>query len=229
MQPWSSPDSVEGTTIGRGVEAPARVGPTAAASPRVKVFYVLYVPDGEIRACIDTIRFFIDPDQKWRAHITVRGPYELGADVSQLDQYLEGNEVYVLGVDQFSGKNQCTVFLRCDGTKLRQVWDKPDYPYNPHITLYDGDSREVAEELIRVVGEYHYRLRFRCDRLQPLISVKGAINTELSSSYDPWYMARILGEYIPSSVVRTLPLDTRLKFIDRISCHLAGLTEDSTQ
>jgi hypothetical protein len=35
---------------------------------------------------------------------------------------------------------------------MRTVWRKPDYPYMPHLTLYDGLDHDLGDEL-------YYRLR----------------------------------------------------------------------
>jgi hypothetical protein len=143
-----------------------------------RVFYVLVVPDPEIAACLDTARLLADSAARWRAHITVRGPYDSEIQTEALARALVGNIVTVFGVGRFAGQagaQQNTVVLRCDGTRLRVVWDKPDFPYNPHITLYDGPDPAVADAVAEVLGRHRLSLRFVSDRLVSGVTRRRAI------------------------------------------------------
>lgn len=192
--------------------------------PTLRIFYVLHIPNYEIRACVNTIRLLADPSEKWPAHITVRGPYEQAIECEELNKTLEGNCITIRGLGRFRGAGQRTVFFQCDGTRLGLVWEKKDFPYNPHITLYDGKSEGFADKLEAVARRYEYAVEFESDRLEPMITVKGVRRPDLFLSYDPVFMARILGEYVLTSEIITTSLERRLELIDCVCRHLSSLS-----
>ena len=104
-----------------------------------RMFHVLYVPDGLIADCIDAIRVLAHPSEKHRAHITVRGPYQRASNrLDSVNRSIESSEINIDGSGNFFESGQNTVYLRCRSPNLESVWYKPDYGFNPHITLYDG-------------------------------------------------------------------------------------------
>jgi hypothetical protein len=190
-----------------------------------RLFYVLYIPDTKIRACVDTIRYLANPDEKHEAHITVRGPYERAIDHEALNKSLTGNVITIDGVGTFDNGSHSVVYFRADGTHLRNVWDKSDFPYNPHVTLYDGSSRALADELERVLSGYRYHLQFVSDRLYPMVSVGGTKRFDLLFRYDADFMAPVLGARRTAVELQCLPVRERLVLIDRICQHLSELSE----
>src|SRR5437588_595976 len=128
----------------------------------MRVFYVVYISDETLRKCIDGIRLLSNPFEKESAHITLRGPYRQRYNVDHLSSIVRGTTVLISGVGSFFEAKQNTVFFSCESSHLRAVWHKPNYPdYNPHITLYDGESRRFANELAKAIGKYKYDLCFR--------------------------------------------------------------------
>ena len=138
-----------------------------------RMFHVLYVPDGLIAGCLDAIRVLANPAEKHRAHITVRGPYRHGRPrVDTINRLIESSEIKIHGSGNFFAFGQNTVFLQCRSPRLRAVWDKPDYDFNPHITLYDGSSREFASRLWEIVSSRSYEISFVAGPLTPLVSAR---------------------------------------------------------
>jgi hypothetical protein len=82
---------------------------------------------------------------------------------------LRANRVEVSGVNHFLGPSQYTVFLQCDGSRLKHVWAKNDYGYHPHLTLYDGSDPRIASDLESVACRHEFRWSFRADKLQALV------------------------------------------------------------
>ncbi len=116
-----------------------------------RLFYVVYLADPFVQSCLDLIRYLAEGAEKTPAHVTVRGPYarRLTEKVEQsINEQIAGIAIDVLGVSSFFENSQNTVYLRCSAPELNQVWDKPDYPFNPHLTLYDGSDRVFAGELL---------------------------------------------------------------------------------
>ncbi len=113
----------------------------------MRTFNVLYVSDNVIRTCLNTILIVCDPSEKTPVHITVGGPNRPRPRPKRYGDSIRRLPVSVLGVGNFFGPNQNTVFLRCGSEYMKKIWDKPDFEFNPHITLYDGDSRDFALKL----------------------------------------------------------------------------------
>ena len=155
---------------------------------QMKVLYSIYIPTGPIRTALDAIRLFARPQTKYPAHITVRGPYSDYRDPRGWSAAVKGQFVEVSGVDTFFGPDQNTVFLRANAPAIRSVWDKPDYPdYNPHLTIYDGESRVFAEALRALLARKDPRVSFEANGLEPMVSGNGP--APLIAWYDPAELA----------------------------------------
>jgi hypothetical protein len=108
-------------------------------------FYGLYLKDERLEALLELIRFLGEPDHLRRPHITVRGPYERKQDALLEKLRYEPGSVLIRDVAAFFSEKQNTILLDCDLPDKDRVWRKPDFPGGkPHITLYDGISRNLA-------------------------------------------------------------------------------------
>ena len=189
-----------------------------------RTFHVLYVPDGLLASCIDAIRVLANPAEKHRAHITVRGPYYHGGkQVGSFNRLVEGSEVSIKGSGHFFDFGQNTVFLQCESPDLQAVWDKPDFGFNPHITLYDGSSQEFARNLWEIVSKHPYELSFIAGPLIPLVSSRrhqGGM--ALQADLDLRFIRKITGLDLDKGGVESLGEDGRLKAIDKLCGYLAS-------
>jgi 2'-5' RNA ligase len=145
-----------------------------------RLFYVVYPSDPFVQAALDGVRLLSDPSERQRAHITVRGPYSPEGSyarprtIATFSEQVEGKELTVTGVGRFFGKRQNTVFFECESQALRAVWGKRDYPdFTPHITLYDGPSRDLAERLLETVSANGPPFSFAMSGIEPMISIPG--------------------------------------------------------
>lgn len=177
---------------------------------------------------LDTIRLLANPEERWRAHLTVRGPYlrQLGAEVlARYNEGLRGNVVTVDGVDQFANAlpNQHTVFFHCTGSRLRPVWHKPSFPgYTPHITLYDGDRPEVARQLLHFAQLHPFSLRFTAEKLEPMRSIKGQQRMDVG-----WNYLEVEGpanQHISFTEARSRDISSRLQLIQPLFARLSALS-----
>ena len=185
-----------------------------------RVFYVVYLPAGEFRTCLDALRVIARPQTRFPAHLTVRGPYAEAADVSPHSDRIRDAIVRIAGVGIFDGAGQNTVFLHCSCPDLLSVWDKPDYGYNPHITLYDGDSLDFAEALYDVLEQAQLRHSFRARGLEPLVSRRGDTAPPVRDRLDSAALAEIFGVW-PSTVdIDAMDDGQRLEWVARIAHHL---------
>lgn len=125
------------------------------------VFYIVKVRKSQtpfLHVYLNTLRYLASPDTRNEAHVTVRGPKRGGLNDRQkqrYDQMLKGETLQISGPDCFFNNRQNTVYLRCSCRAFEKtsVWNKPDYGdgINPHVTLYDGDSRAFAEDLLGIL------------------------------------------------------------------------------
>ena len=194
-----------------------------------RVFYVVYFEDQNLQRILDAIRLLCDPNGKTRAHITIRGPYSKRTDMSPFTRRLQGTEIVTLGVDCFFNESQNTVFLKCDSDRLREVWEKSDYGYNPHITLYDGDSRQFASRLADRLSKLLLRFSFTADGLSPLISYKGQGTFDLRMAFDEEFVFKLIGKRVTSGDIEKLPVETRLSYVEALARKLPEITHSYRQ
>ena len=184
---------------------------------------MLYVPDGLIGSCIDAIRVLANPAEKHRAHITVRGPYRRRGNRSdKVSRFVEGSEILVEGPGNFFASGQNTVYLRCMSPGLEAVWHKPDYEFNPHITLYDGSSEEFARRLWDIVSTRTFNLLFIAGPLRPLMSSRryqGGM--ALRADLDLRLLREVTGVAIDEVAIENLGDDARLKAIGKLCDYLS--------
>lgn len=141
-----------------------------------RIFYVVYFADVFVQSCLDLIRYLAEWSEKTPAHITVRGPYSrrLHEKVEQsLDEQMAGIDIDVLGVSAFLNQRQNTVYLRCSASELSQVWHKPNYSFNPHLTLYDGNDRPFADELLAGLNLCAKQFAVKARGVDYIVSIKG--------------------------------------------------------
>jgi hypothetical protein len=189
----------------------------------MKIFYVLHIRERALADCVDAIRFLCNPAEKQRAHLTVRGPYQKRIDVTAISKKIVGDMVSINSVGNFFDSGQNTVFFHCTAPELRNVWNKPHYPFNPHITLYDGGSKEFARALFGVISRYSYCLRFQAEELEPIQAIKGQESMSLAFAFNSKFVWRALGEKIGPRVVADLSEARKLQLVERLCQHLSAM------
>src|SRR6185369_6848935 len=134
-------------------------------------FFVLYPPRRREQALLDVMRLLCAPHVQSHAHITVRGPYAAKPLDSRDWRKVTNIRVTVAGVGTFFEGKQNTVFLRCESPDLPSIWWKRDYKDGlPHITIYDGPSRQFAESVVRILEAETWNFMFVADRLREYVS-----------------------------------------------------------
>jgi hypothetical protein len=128
-----------------------------------RFFAFLYVEDEAIAPLLNTAIVVLNPRAKWPAHVTVAGPFTSRKQLPRKLAYYRSMSVF--GVGQFRSETQNTVFLRVGTFDLRRVTKKPDYGFNPHITLYDGQDHELGDELYRQLRSSVPFMRLHVSRL----------------------------------------------------------------
>jgi len=178
----------------------------------IRVFYSLYVPPGRVRTLFDAIRLIGNHAAKHPAHITVRGPYPDYQDPRRWSVAVQGQKIRVGGVGTFFGPNQSTVLLKVESPIIESLWHKPDYSgYNPHVTIYDGDSRPFAEALRDILEPLDPTFTFQATGMEPLVSGNG--RPPLRHFFDPESVASFLGQPVSLAEIDTADESTRLSWI----------------
>lgn len=195
----------------------------------MRVFYVLYVPDKVIHACLDAMRLICNPAEKTRSHVTVRGPYHQHYRLTAVDSLIHGSQVAVDGIGHFFEGNQNTVFFRCHSPSLRAAWRKPDFDFHPHLTIYDGASRPFAERLLALLNRHQFSFSFTVGHLTPLLSIPRQGSLELASAFDSDMVQKVAGLGLSVDAVRRLNEEQRLELVDKLAIFLSQLkpTADS--
>jgi hypothetical protein len=181
-----------------------------------RYFYVVYCADPAQQFCLDVIRFLADPAAKGFAHITVRGPYLSQPSMKLPLLATEGEEVQVTGLGDFFSTGQNTVYLKCTSPALLQRWYKPDYGYQPHITLYDGSDLLFAQQLRDVLKWTRDNLSIKTTSLARLISQSDSIAASLRQAIDSVGLSSVIGRCLTSEEAATLPRQSRLQLIEQV-------------
>ncbi len=157
-----------------------------------RIFYVVYFLNQRLQKMLDAVRFIANPNEKTPAHITLRGPYTRKGNVDKLSRKIARSVAVVNRVDSFIQEGQNTVFLRCHSEIFREVWSKGDFEFNPHITIYDGQSRDFAVLLLNRIAKMKIQFRFHVSELKPLVTHRGQQSTFLREAFDERFVAEVL-------------------------------------
>lgn len=138
-------------------------GSTKETSPEgVTMFFVVLVPQAPLLSTLNLLRILFRPKTKVPAHITTAGPFEERTPPGDARCLIDGASLTIRGVGTFfkdGERQQNTVFLGIEAPSLRMIWHKPDYPeFSPHLTMYDGDSREEAERIRELLEIRQFQL-----------------------------------------------------------------------
>ena len=104
---------------------------------------------------------------------------------------------------------------------MKKIWSKPDYDYNPHITLYDGKSRTFAEKLVKILNSHLRNISFKVDKLYELKSVRGKVNEPITVNSTLSYIKRIVGEKLSKENLEKMDDSEKLFFIELLTEDLA--------
>ena len=189
-----------------------------------RVFYVLFFDDPKLQATLNAMRFIANPDVKTPAHITIRGPYSQPYHMPKKQELIRNTEVFADGVDAFFSNEQNTVFIKCQATTLREVWKKDDYGFNPHITIYDGSSRNLAKMLLNRLSGLEIRFSFVVNQLSKLTTYKGQYSNLLRIEFDEDIVSSIVGRKVRVFDLDMLSSHERVNLIVPLARSLADFS-----
>jgi hypothetical protein len=134
------------------------------------LFYGVYIKEIQASGALDLLRFICEPNYVRRSHITVRGPYKTRRE-SDIESFNSKEAIssfaIVDSLGSFFDGSQNTVLLKCRIDGVEKIWNKPDYPDSfPHLTIYDGSSREFAISLRYTLKQFKWKLKFKIGELE---------------------------------------------------------------
>jgi len=138
----------------------------------MRYFEVINIDYKNAQTFVDGIRLFANSKIKHKAHVTIKGPSQ-SKIVPERIKY-ENQIIKITGIGNFFSENQNTVFLKCElEERLKKLINKPDFGSgNPHITLYDGEDNEFANQLFQLGQNYSIKFQFIVNELDIIKSNK---------------------------------------------------------
>jgi len=160
-----------------------------------KEFLFLEFLDPEINALLTGLRKeFSEKISHSNIHITVRGPYKKRLTKIQIDKIwrkIKNDIILICDTGLFNNCGFYIVYLKVKSENLRGIWWKPDFQvskhgFNPHITMYQGNNKELAHKIKKFLGEENIQLLCSQFDLTPYVSkqetlFKKSDSTEMSN------------------------------------------------
>lgn len=178
----------------------------------MRIFYVAYLHEDTIGKFFDMFKALVNPSCKTSAHVTVRGPYAERQDEAELSRPFL---LTLKGVGTFYSQTQNTVYVPVISETVQRLWDKPNYPeYNPHVTVYDGPSRETSDRVKAIIEATPLTYDFEAKGLIPLIA--GSNQTPLWDYVLRTLVGYSIGERLPEGNFEHVPEEERLRLAELV-------------
>lgn len=141
----------------------------------MKVFYAIKIEDEKINVILNTIKVMCDHSSKNDVHITIRGPYKQRYNISNIEKIANNSKMKFIGVDKFFTDTQNTIYIKLYIENIEKMWYKPSYDINiyginPHMTLYDGDSRNFATSIYKIIENFDIKIDIDKIKIETIIS-----------------------------------------------------------
>jgi adenine-specific DNA-methyltransferase len=128
--------------------------------------YILYLTDEIVAPSLELVRRICEPNARSKPHVTMGGPLRRRTDSSATWENTQIKRITLVEAGRFlshadMSPTQNTVYMRCDLHEQAWVHYTPDYPQSvPHVTLYNGKSRDFADRLWDLLRKYSWHLYF---------------------------------------------------------------------
>lgn len=192
-------------------------------------FIAVRFSDEKIARLFDLVRIILQPDFARPSHITLRGPYRSKSNISPAIIGKDVGKITVRRPGTFFSETQNTVYLGIDIMGIADFWHKPDYPDGtPHLTIYDGKSREFAWAVLGALKRYKWGMRLNSTPMR-LLDSKNPLETEYLIEYDSLSETfRLLGDEVPSAEkIKSMTYLDRIVFLNRICALIQDLSRPS--
>lgn len=184
-----------------------------------KYFVFMMIEDTLLRKYLDLAIFALNPDEQWFAHVTVAGPFERKIDLPRSRVFRD--QISILGAGRFDNGAKQTVFLHVNSYNLGYHMDKPDFADAvPHITLYNGSDRLLADWLYLELAKKRLFARFYTTEFR-VVESRPQKRFDLAYSIDTSLLPQTKGLTVDQ--FRSLPLSERVQIaLDALD---VGLTQ----
>jgi len=154
-------------------------------------FVFLEFLDPEVASLLNGLKdIFSETNKKDRLHITVRGPhYHLVTekDINRYAMLLEQEPILIQSAGMFIDDIESVVYIKVSHNNLRKIWDKPDYPikdygFNPHITIYRGTDKGLAQKIYHFLKKEQIALLCHKFQLTTFVSKQMNLFQDMSAS-----------------------------------------------
>jgi hypothetical protein len=108
------------------------------------------ITDAEICFLLGRLReIFSNKIFNTNIHISIKGPQKTFRKDSVNKFVQKKNPIEIYDAGMFVNKDKYFVYLKVECEDLETIWRKPDYDseYNPHITLYKGTNKRIADAI----------------------------------------------------------------------------------
>ena len=171
-----------------------------------KYFVFLMIEDSLLRKYLDLAIFALNPDEQWFAHVTVAGPFRRKIELPRALEFHQ--QVSILGIGRFDNGARQTIYLNVNSIDLPLHMNKPDFKDAvPHLTLYNGPDRELADALEAELSEKRLFGRFYTTSFR-LVESRPQRGFDLAYSIDTSLLPRTAG-YVADDF-RTLSQSERI-------------------
>lgn len=160
------------------------------------IIYAIKIKEPEISTILNLVKYLCAPNSKTEVHVSVRGPYKRKMDVEKIEELnkkIENTSIRIKEIGNFFLYNQNTVYLKCVSTSIQKVWDKKNYGFNPHLTLYDGDDINFAAQLYQVLNQIGINISFKASALILYDTSKLDASTLLTLGIDTTILKEAIG------------------------------------
>jgi 2'-5' RNA ligase len=175
-----------------------------------KHFLFLELRDREICTLLHKLRFcFNEKPSKSNIHITVRGPYKNALkanDIKKYQQMMERDTIRVSGVGRFDHPESSVIFLRVESQHFENIWWKPDFPkqtygFNPHISLYSGNDKVLADRVFNFLKLESLCLETRQFELTPYVSNQFCLISAAHRESEKHFLHLILNGKVKGDII----------------------------
>lgn len=179
----------------------------------------MMIEDTLLRKYLDLAIFALNPTEQWFAHVTVAGPFARKIDIPRSREFM--HQVSILGPGRFDNGQHQTIFLNVNSRDLAMHMDKPDFADAvPHITLYNGPDRTLADWLQTELLDRKLFGRFYTTEFQ-VVESRPQKRFDLAYSLDTSLLPQTAGLVVED--FRKLPVADRVQIaLDALD---AGLTQ----
>jgi len=186
-------------------------------------FYGVYLDNTGISTVLDIVRFLGQPDSIRFSHITLRGPYaDPGLTKARIqginDGYKKDRLVKMIAPTTFFSERQSTVVIAVELGNLQELFYKPNFPTGtPHLTIYDGKSRQFAQSLYDIVSRYIWDASLSVGALQAIES-KHRVDGEFLPFFTKFceYFGALVGDPKQIASMSGVSANRRLELIESV-------------